>query len=103
MGSPHPAGTTAGTLMVISGSANLLSAAAISFTCLGPLAVVPALAGIAELVVGLAIMGRHPNSRVQLVSVLGLLAGFFTANPVSMGLEIASLITQARNPRQLEG
>jgi len=99
----RPTGTTAGTLMVVSGGSNLLWAGLMSLTCLGPFAILPALAGIAELVVGLTIIGRHPHSRVQLVSLLGLLSGMLTANPVSLGLEIAALVTQARNPKQLEG
>lgn len=101
----RPAGTTTGTLMVVSGGANLLWALSIWFApCIGSLAIVPALAGIAELVVGSTILGKNPSSRVQLVSALGLVSGVLTMNPVSVGLEIAALITQGRNPpKQLEG
>lgn len=103
-GAPRPTGTTAGTLMVVSGGANLLWATAMAFVpCIGTIAVLPAVAGVLELIVGTTILGRHPSNRVQLVSVLGLLSGILTVNPVSVGLEIAALVTQSNKPKQLEG
>lgn len=100
----RPTGTTAGTLMVVSGAFNLMWASGVFLIpCIGTFAVLPALAGIAELVVGTAILGKVPNARVQLVSLLGLISGILVFNPVSVGLEVASLVTQSRKPKQIEG
>ncbi len=100
----RPSGTTAGTLMVVSGAFNLLWSGGVWSLCLGPLAVVPVIAGIAEMVVGSAILGRNPHERVRLVSILGMVAGLLAINPVSVGLEIASLVSQSRGqPKQIEG
>lgn len=101
----RPSGTTTGTLMVVSGFMNLLWSGSflLCLPCVGGAALFPALVGIAELVIGITILGREPTDRVRAVSILGLLAGVLTANPFSTGLEIAALVTQSKKPEQIEG
>ncbi|MEN0062565.1 MAG: hypothetical protein AAGA48_10480 [Myxococcota bacterium] len=102
---PRPSGTTTGTLMVVSGATNLMWSGAVFWCvpCFGTVAAFPAIVGIAEIVVGAAVIGREPSSRVQLVSLLGLISGVITANPFSIGLELGALVTQSNKPKELEG
>ncbi|MEO0600510.1 MAG: hypothetical protein AAF211_03685 [Myxococcota bacterium] len=100
----RPTGTTAGTLMVVSGAANMMWASAVIWIpCIGTLAVLPGVIGLMEVIVGTTILGKQPSERVRMVSALGLLSGLLTMNPVSAGLEVVALITQSNKPKQLEG
>ena len=96
--------TTAGTLMLIAGALNALSAfgwatsmvISFLFICLAPFYLLPLTVAIFEIICGVAASGGRPSPRIKLVSILGLVASLLMLNPVTIVLEIVALIHLSR-------
>ncbi len=95
-GGAPPDYKTAGTLMMVSGIINLLTAGvwtlALIWLCVGILWVVPLGVAFGEFVVGVAVMNGTPHSQAKTASVLGLIAGVLNMNVFSIVLEIIALV-----------
>lgn len=87
---------TAGIFTLASGIVNILASLSwigvLIWICIGVLWVVPLAAGIFEIIVGISAMNGQPAPHLKTASILGLVAGVFTGNPISIVLEILSLV-----------
>lgn len=106
--SQDPNGTPAGALMIASGVINVVASGgfilAFGWLCFGLAWIIPMLVGFGEIIVGAAIMGGRPTPRVRAVSAMGIVSALACMNLLSVGLEVGSLILQARaSDRLLEG
>jgi hypothetical protein len=106
MSSPSENSTVAGSLMIASGALTVLASAglflAFIWVCVGAFWLLPMGVGLAEMVVGLAIMGGRPTHRVQMLSALGILSALACGNLIGVGLEVVSLVLVSKATPQLE-
>ncbi len=91
---------TMGTFMLVSGITNigfgLLMTMTLLIVCVGVFYLAVVAVGIVEVIIGLGILQGRPRPTVTVVAVLGLVAGLFSMNAVSLVMQSLTLAWLSR-------
>lgn len=93
--------TEAGLFTIIAGALNVLTAfgwfLGLVWFCVGLLWLVPMAIGAYQIYVGVAMQGGKPNSGAKQMGVLGLVAGIFNMNVITIVLGVLTM-TKLKEP-----